>query len=92
MLETDGYTAFGESWNEPLVNPVDITDYRLGNATHSYQPEKGPQPIFVATGPAFRPGAVVEQARTIDEAPTYAAILGQTMPQAEGRVLCELLR
>ena len=92
MLETDGYTAFGESWNEPLVNPVDITDYRLGNATHGYQPEKGPQPIFVATGPAFRPGAVLEQAYTIDEAPTYAAILGQTMPQAEGRVLHELLR
>ena len=92
MVETDGYTAFGESWREPLVSPVDITDYRLGKATHGYQPEKGPQPIFVATGPAFRPGAVLEQAYTIDEAPTYAAILGQTMPQAEGRVLHELLR
>ena len=92
MLETDGYTAFGESWHEPLVNPVDITDYRLGKATHGYEPEKGPQPIFVAAGPAFRPGAVLEQADIIDEAPTYAAILGQTLPQAEGRVLRELLR
>ena len=92
MLETDGYTAFSESWNEPLVNPVDITDYRLGKATHGYEPEKGPQPIFVAAGPAFRPGAVLEQADIIDEAPTYAAILGQTLPQAEGRVLHELLR
>lgn len=92
LLETDGYTAFGESWNEPLVNPVDITDYRLGKATHGYEPEKGPQPVFVATGPAFRSGAVVEQADIIDEAPTYASIFGQTMPQAEGRVLHELLR
>ena len=92
MVETDGYTAFSESWNEPLVNPVDLSDYRLGAATHGYQPEKGPQPVFVASGPAFRPGAVIEQAYTIDEAPTYAAIFGQTMPQAEGRVLCELLR
>ena len=92
LLETDGYTAFSESWLEPLVNPVDLTDYRLGKATHGYEPEKGPQPVFVAAGPAFRPGAVLEQAFVIDEAPTYAAILGQTMPQAEGRVLCELLR
>ena len=92
LLETDGYTAFGESWLEPLVNPVDTTDYRLGKATHGYEPEKGPQPVFVATGPAFRPGAVVEQACIIDEAPTYAAMFGQTLPQAEGRVLHELLR
>ena len=92
MLETDGYTAFGESWLEPLVNPVDLSDYRLGKATHGYEPEKGPQPVFVASGPAFRPGAVLEQASIIDEAPTYAAIFGQTLPQAEGRCLRELLR
>lgn len=92
LLETDGYTAFSESWLEPLVNPVDLTDYRLGKATHGYEPEKGPQPVFVATGPAFKAGAVLEQAFVIDEAPTYAAIFGETLPQAEGRVLHELLR
>ena len=92
MLESDGCTAFGESWKEPLVNPMNLDDYRLGKATHGYHPEKGPQPVFVARGPAFRPGVVLEDAFTIDEAPTIAAILGQTMPEAEGRILHELLK
>ena len=92
MLESDGCTAFGESWKDPLVNPMNLDDYRLGKATHGYHPEKGPQPVFVARGPAFRPGVVLEDAFTIDEAPTIAAILGQTMPEAEGRVLHELLK
>jgi len=91
MLESDGYTSFAESWREPVIHPVDLTDYRLGKATHGYEPEKGAQPVFVARGPAFRDGAYIENARVIDEAPTVARILGQTMPQAEGRVLEELL-
>lgn len=92
MVETDGYTAFGDGWMEPIVNPMDLSDYRLGQATHGYEPEKGPQPVFVAAGPAFRPGAVIAKAHVTDEAPTIAHILGTQMPQAEGRVLRELLR
>ena len=91
MLESDGYTSFAESWREPVIHPVDLTDYRLGKATHGYEPEKGAQPVFVARGPAFRDGAYLENAWVIDEAPTIARIWGQTMPQAEGRVLAELL-
>lgn len=91
MLETDGYTAFSDDWCEPVINPVDLSDYRLGKATHGYEPEKGPQPVFVAAGPDFLPGAYIADALTLDEAPTMAAILGQTMLQAEGRVLHELL-
>ena len=49
------------------------------------------QPIFLAAGPAFKPGAVVANAHVTDEAPTLAAVLGQTLPQADGRVLHELL-
>lgn len=92
LVETDGYTAFGDGWMDPLVNPVDLSDYRLGQATHGYEPEKGPQPVFVASGPAFRPGAYLDCASVIDEAPTIAAILGTDMPEAEGRCLRELLR
>ena len=44
MVETDGYTAFSDSWEEPLLADADPADYRLGQATHGYQPEKGPQP------------------------------------------------
>lgn len=92
IVETDGYTAFGDGWQEPLINPVDLSDYRLGQATHGYEPEKGPQPVFVASGPAFKSGAYLENACVIDEAPTVAAILGGNMPEAEGRCLQELLK
>lgn len=91
IVETDGYTAFSDGWTEPILNPIDFSDYRLGRATHGYQPEKGPQPVFLGRGPAFRPGAVLPRAQIIDEAPTLAAILGQEMPQAQGRCLRELL-
>lgn len=91
VIETDGYTTFSESWSEPLISAIDLNDYRLGKATHGYKPEKGPQPVFVATGPAFRKDVKLPFCLTIDEAPTFARILGQEMPQAEGRVLSEIL-
>lgn len=91
ILETDGFTAFGEKWNGPY-SVINQTDYHWGKGSHGYEPEKGPQPVFVAVGPAFRPGAILDRAEIIDEAPTIAAIFGQEMPQAEGRCLRELLR
>lgn len=91
VLETDGFTTFSEDWHEPITNPMDLSDYRLGKATHGYEPTKGPQPIFVATGPAFKKDVSIPFCHVIDEAPTFAQILGQDMPQAEGRVLSELL-
>ena len=89
MLEGDGRTAFTDDWlGEPVISVEDVPGY---HSKHGYRPEKGPQPIFLASGPAFKPGAVVKKAHVTDEAPTLAAALGQTMPQADGRVLCELL-
>ena len=92
VLETDGYTTFGDDACEPYLAEIDFSDYRLGKATHGYLPEKGPQPMFVAAGPAFRKDTEIPFAYTIDEAPTFARILGQEMPQADGRVLEEILR
>ena len=91
VLETDGITTFSEDWHEPIVNSVDISDYRLGKATHGYEPGKGPQPVFLASGPAFKKDVTIPFCNIIDEAPTFAKILGQEMPQAEGCVLTELL-
>jgi len=91
IVETDGYTSFSDDWKEPLLNPIDFSDYRLGNAAHGYEPETGAQPVFVAKGPAFRAGAYRERGRVIDEAPTYARILGDALPQAEGSVMEDML-
>ena len=91
MVETDGYTSFADPWHEPIHNPIDFTNYRLGKATHGYEPEKGPQPVFVAAGPDFREDTYIPEARIWDEGPTFARLLGSELKDAEGEVLTELL-
>jgi len=91
IVETDGITAFSEGWTEPMVEPITYNNDHISNASHGYQPEKGPQPFFLCTGPAFKRRVMIPDAFIIDEAPTLARVLGTSMPQAEGRVLKELL-
>jgi len=54
-------------------------------------PDKGPQPIFIVKGPGFRKGVEVEQRPIIDDAPTYAKLLGTELPEADGKPIDELL-
>jgi predicted AlkP superfamily pyrophosphatase or phosphodiesterase len=91
VLETDGYTSFGDDWKRPIVKNLDLTDYRYGRATHGYLPDRGPQPMFMAKGPGIRPGAVLEKRDIIDEAPTFAKILGLSLPEADGVPIHEIL-
>jgi len=91
VLETDGYTAFSEGIERPLTASYESDDYRLGKATHGYMPDKGPQPVFYAKGPDFKNGAELERCNIVDEAPTFARILGTEMKDVDGRVLTELL-
>jgi hypothetical protein len=92
VLETDGYTSFAEDWKHPIAKSLDTSDYRFGHATHGFHPSKGPQPTLIACGPAIRRGVTVEMKRTIDEAPTYAKILGAEMPWADGSPIDEILK
>ena len=91
VLETDGYTSFGDDWRRPIVKNFDFTDYRYGRATHGYHPDKGPQPVLVAKGPALRNGVVLEKARLIDEAPTLARLMGVELPDTDGVCINEIL-
>jgi predicted AlkP superfamily pyrophosphatase or phosphodiesterase len=91
VLETDGYTSFGDGWKRPIVKNFDSSDYRYGRATHGYLPHKGPQPVLIAKGPQVRNGVVLENAHIIDEAPTYAKLLGVELPDAEGKAVTEIL-
>jgi predicted AlkP superfamily pyrophosphatase or phosphodiesterase len=91
VLETDGYTSFGDSWKRPMIKNFDVTDYRYGRATHGYLPDKGPQPILMANGPAVRKGVVLEKGDLVDEAPTFAGILGLELPDAEGKAIEDIL-
>lgn len=91
VIESDGFTSFSEEWERPVVRPTDVTDYRLGHSTHGHMPEKGPQPPFLGIGPSFRKGVVLEKGNIINHAPTFAAILGIDLPDAEGKAETRLL-
>ena len=92
VLESDGYTSFGDKAVRPLVQNFDVDDYRFGRATHGYLPDFGAQPVFVAKGPDFRCGVTLERGLVVDEAPTYAKLLGVELPQADGRPMEQFLR
>jgi len=92
VLETDGYTTFGNDWRRPLVRSYDISDYKTGRATHGHHPAKGVQPTFFAFGPDIEEGVVVENARLVDEAPTIARALGLEMVDTDGRVIEEIYK
>ena len=91
-LETDGYTSFGSSAVRPLVSNFDSADYRYGKATHGHLPDRGLQPVFSAKGPGFKENVTIETANLVDEAPTYAKLLGVELKGADGSVLTELLK
>lgn len=43
-------------------------------------------------GPDVRENAVIQRRTIMDEAPTFAAMLGFEMPQATGKAMLELLK
>lgn len=93
VLETDGCTKFSADWDQPIVTNFEesLTGLRV-KGEHGYHPDKGPRPPFLACGPAIKTGVVLEHAELVDGAPTYARILGVSLPNADGRVLEELLK
>lgn len=91
VLETDGYTSFGDYLKRPLVRDLSNEDYRFGAATHGYLPNTGPQPILLAKGPSIRKNVVLSGSHIVNEAPTYAKILGARLPNADGKAIEEIL-
>ncbi len=92
VVESDDYTSFGEGVKAPLVEEFGDRDYRYGRASHGHTPEKGPQPIFMAKGPDFAENVVIESGRLIDQAPTYAKVLGVDLPDTDGTPIMEFIK
>jgi len=90
-LETDGYTSFGENLVRPAVTGHELGDYRFGKATHGHEPHKGPQPPFIANGPSFKSGVVIENGNILNHAPTLARVLGVELRDAVGKAVEEIL-
>lgn len=76
----------------PLFAKTAPGDYKTAPGSHGGLPWLSHRTTFFACGPAFRPGAMLERANLVDEAPTMARILGIEMEDIDGRCLHELLR
>ncbi len=92
VVETDGFTSFSNEWRLPLVRPFSSVDFHHGRSKHGHRPDVGPQPPMVVCGPAFQKGAEIEKGRLIDEAPTFAAVLGLELKDADGQCMRQLLK
>ena len=92
VLESDGYTSFSDSCIRPVIKPYDTDDYRFGRATHGYNPDLGPQPVFNAIGPDFNKNVIIKRLPTVDEAPTFAKLLGVKLPDADGKPIDAFLK
>ena len=53
---------------------------------------KKPKSGFFGFGKDIREGVIIERRPTVDEAPTYAKILGVEMPDADGTAITEMLK
>ena len=92
VVTTDGKTSISEAWTKDAVEDLGADEQKPKCATHGHEPDLGHDPIFIARGPGFREGAVIPKAELRDIAPTLAALLGDSLPQAEGQCLTALLK
>lgn len=92
VLETDGRTAFSNACDGHFMRNVEPGDEHYLNGQHGHHPDKGPQPVLEAKGPDIVPGLRIPECRLVDEAPTFAALLGVTLAGADGNALEALLK
>ncbi len=92
VIDTDGYTSFGEWLTRPSVRGYDFSDYRYGRGTHGQLPHIGPQPVFIVKGPSFKSGITLKEGNILNNAPTLASALGVELKDAEGTPITEILK
>jgi predicted AlkP superfamily pyrophosphatase or phosphodiesterase len=88
LFAKPSYAFKGDAGLETLVAPS--PNYQ---GTHGYlasDPEL--DGIFIAQGCGIQPGVAMKRIANVDVAPTIAHLLGLKIPNAEGRVLAEILK
>ncbi|MGN0803607.1 MAG: alkaline phosphatase family protein [Candidatus Faecivicinus sp.] len=91
VLEGDGYTEFSSDWLPPMVRVDGNAGCGQHHSSHGHRPEKGPQPPMLVCGAGFRKGVLLESASILDEAPTFARLLGIGLRDAQGSPIAGLL-
>ena len=74
VIETDGNTLFEDEICGPVFERIKSNAPRSLYATHGHMPDKGPQPMLIATGPSFS-DKTLETGNVLEIAPTLALIL-----------------
>lgn len=92
VIETDQTTYYTGKLNDPFMEDCPPEAPGYGRATHGHNPDVGAQPVFLAYGPQIKKGVVIPKANIIDEAPTFAKILGLDFPEAEGEPITAFLK
>ncbi len=93
VVDTDGETGFGEEITRPaLVRFRDPTDYRKGSGCHGHFPERGPQPVFMAKGPAFKENVICDAGHIADLAPTLAKAMDIEFYPCDGKALTDIIK
>lgn len=92
VLESDGYTGFGERLQRPAVKKCESGDYRVAHGTHGHEPSKGPQPPLIAKGPSFQSGVTIPCGDVLNHAPTIAAAMDLELRDAWGKAVAEILK
>lgn len=92
IIESEEPLSFGYDPAAPLFTKAAPGDYKTAPGTHGGLPWRDHRTTFFACGPAFKKGAVIEQACLVDEAPTMAKILGFEMEDIDGKCLDDILR
>lgn len=87
LVAAEGYAFSNESFEDESV-----TEIKFPAGSHGYL-ASNPQMngVFVAWGRGIRPGVKLDRVDAIDVAPTIAELFGQKLPEADGRVLNEIL-
>lgn len=92
MFETDNTTCYISDCKGPLLFEPAPEKPGEKHSTHGHSPEKGVQPCFILNDPfRTKEPVILENGRVIDQAPTLMALLGASMPWADGRPREELL-
>src|SRR5688572_29983984 len=87
LTAKDGYAFTGDAGDQPVV---DAPPGSLGS--HGYlASDPDLQALFIASGRGIRRGVKLDSVSNLDLTPTIARLLNLQMPDAQGRVLTEIL-
>ena len=87
LTAKEGYAFTGDTGDQPVI------DASLGSlGSHGYlASDPDLQALFIASGRGIKRGVKLDSVSNLDLAPTIARLLNLQMPDAQGRVLNEIL-